>query len=359
MKITIVGGGNIGTQFAVRSAAKGHDVTIFTSKPEQFQNELSIADGDGTIVLKGKIQTATNKAEVAFKDCDVIFITMPAYCMQDLAEQILPYVRPDLKIGIIPGTGGGECAFKNCVEQGAVVFGLQRVPAIARLVTYGAQVCSTGYRQLLHVAAIPKKETDICCKLITEIFDMPCQGLPDYLNLTLTPSNPILHTTRLCALFQDYQEGVVYQELPLFYEEWDNASSELLFACDAEVQQLCMTMKEFDLSYVVSLKKHYESETPDALTKKISSIQSFKGIKTPAVAVEGGFIPDLDSRYFTADFPYGLSIIKQIATLANVNTPYIDRTLDWYHGIAGEQTGFQYKRYGINNYEEFVEFYNR
>ncbi|MBR4376501.1 MAG: NAD(P)-binding domain-containing protein, partial [Spirochaetia bacterium] len=36
MKITIVGGGNIGTQFAIHCAEKGHDVVIFTSKPEKF-----------------------------------------------------------------------------------------------------------------------------------------------------------------------------------------------------------------------------------------------------------------------------------------------------------------------------------
>ena len=36
MKITIVGGGNIGTQFAVHCAHKGHEVTLFSSKPERF-----------------------------------------------------------------------------------------------------------------------------------------------------------------------------------------------------------------------------------------------------------------------------------------------------------------------------------
>ena len=34
MRITIVGGGNIGTQFAVHCAEKGHEVIIYTSTPE-------------------------------------------------------------------------------------------------------------------------------------------------------------------------------------------------------------------------------------------------------------------------------------------------------------------------------------
>lgn len=359
MKITIVGGGNIGTQFAVHCAAKGHAVTMYTSKPKQFQKQLSIVDDTGVVTLEGEIHTVTNDAEQAFSTCDIIFITMPAYCMQELAKRIEPYANSNLTIGIVPGTGGGECAFQSCLERGATVFGLQRVPAIARLTRYGAQVCSTGYREVLHVAALPYHQTEACCKLITDIFEKTCQALPNYLNLTLTPSNPILHTTRLCKIFQDYHEGMIYEQLPLFYEGWDDASSELLLACDAEVQALCSAMKEFDLSYVNSLKKHYESDTAEALTRKICSIQSFKGIRTPAVAVEGGFVPDLTSRYFTADFPYGLTIIKQIATFAEVDTPYIDKTLRWYQNVVGAHAEFQYKEYGINNYEEFIRFYNR
>ena len=37
MKITIVGAGNIGTQFAVHCAQKGHEVTIYTSNCEKFK----------------------------------------------------------------------------------------------------------------------------------------------------------------------------------------------------------------------------------------------------------------------------------------------------------------------------------
>ena len=44
MKITVIGGGNIGTQFAVHYAEKGHKVTMFTSKPNKFKEHLSIVN---------------------------------------------------------------------------------------------------------------------------------------------------------------------------------------------------------------------------------------------------------------------------------------------------------------------------
>ena len=359
MNITIVGGGNIGTQFAVHSAHKGHAVTIFSSKPEQFGKTVRCVDAEGKETCAGQIAGATADPKEAFGQADVIFVTVPADCMAQYAEKIAPYARPGMKIGLIPGTGGGECPFGICREKGAVIFGLQRVPAVARLVEYGKTVCSTGYRGLLHAAALPKSETPACCALLESIFDIPCAALPDYLNLTLTPSNPILHTTRLKTLYGDYAPGVVYKEIPLFYQHWSDESSRLLIVCDAEVQQLCAAMGEFDLSGVKSLKEHYESDTVEKMTHKISHIPAFQGLISPQVAVEGGFIPDLGSRYFTADFSYGLAILVQVAQMAGVSAPNMNDVLQWYQNLAGDPPMFRFADWGIRNYDDFVRFYQQ
>lgn len=357
MNITIVGGGNIGTQFAVHCAAKQHRVTIHTSKPQLFQKQLSAVDATGQVFCQGAIYQATDEDARAFSDADVIFITLPADILASFTHRLLPYIRPGVKIGLIPGTGGGECALRECMEKGAILFGLQRVPAVARLVTYGAQVCSTGYRPELFAAALPKKHTAECCSLLSGIFDMPCTPLPDYLNLTLTPSNPILHTTRLRTLFADYQPGVVYPRIPLFYQEWTDATSRLLIACDKEVQALCRALSDFDLSGVKPLTLHYESDTPEKMTKKISGIPAFQGLPSPQVPVEGGFIPDLTSRYFTADFSYGLSILVQVAKMAGVDAPHMEATLQWYMNLANPRNMFSFAQWGLDDYSAFKGFY--
>ena len=231
------------------------------------------------------------------------------------------------------------------------------MPAIARLVKKGKIVRSTGYRDELHVAALPARNAEKCAGVIRDIFDKRTKVIPSLLNLTMTPSNPILHTARLRALFADWHEGIVYDRIPLFYEEWDDASSELLLACDEEVQRICKALPELDLKYVKSLRKHYESNTVREMTNKIRSISAFKGIKTPAAEVEGGLIPDLHSRYFISDFSYGLAIIKQIAEFAGVQTPDIDETMEWYRKIAIDNNMFHFSDYGINNLEELREFY--
>lgn len=359
MNITIVGGGNIGTQFAVHCAYKGHAVTVYSSKPERFDKRLSCVDALGNEIYAGQLRCATADPECAFAAAQIIFVTVPADCMAGYAQQIIPYIRPGVKIGLIPGTGGGECAFAPCLEKGAVIFGLQRVPAVARLVEYGKTVCSTGYRGQLHAAALPKSETAACCDLLESIFDIPCVPLPDYLNLTLTPSNPILHTTRLRTLYSDYVPGVVYKEIPLFYQHWNNESSALLLACDDEVQQLCEKLTAFDLSGVKSLKEHYESDTPEEMTDKISHIPAFQGLTSPQTPVVGGVIPDLNSRYFTADFSYGLAILVQVADMVGLPVPNMEQTLQWYETLAGQPRIFRFSDWGIRNYEDLIRFYQQ
>ncbi len=357
MNVTIIGGGNIGTQFAVHCASKGHVTYVLTSKPELFSKDIRIVDEKGETKLIGSGIVPTNNYEDACRGAKLIFVTHPAPLMDNVAESISPHVAEGTMIGIIPGTGGGECPFRKCVEKGCVVFGLQRVPSVSRLVDYGKVVKCTGYRDCLYVAGIPYVYTEKCCTIVSDIFDLPCCPLPNYLNLTLTPSNPILHTTRLYTLFKDYHNGTSYDSIPLFYEEWSDETSELLFKCDNEVQMICRALNRFDLSLVKSLKEHYESDTPKKLTEKIRSINSFKGIETPSIRREGKLYPDLESRYFTADFPFGLEIIVQIAHLVGVDVPNCSDVLNWYYSIARKRCFFSYAKWGVENYAQFEAFY--
>lgn len=357
MTITIVGGGNIGTQFAVHCAEKGHDVIIYTSTPKVFIKHLKIVDDNGTTTHEGDIAFATNNPDKAFSETDLIIVTLPPMLMQGVAEIIYKYCKAKTIIGVVPGYGGCECAFRKCIEKGNIFFGIERVPAIARLEKRGQTVKSTGYRDELHISSLPFEYVEECAEIMKGIFDIPCKVIPNFLNLTLTPSNPILHTTRLKTIFKGWHEGITYEKLPLFYEEWDNETSRLLLACDNEIQEICKALSEYNLKYVKSLRNHYEAQTPEELTKKISSISAFKGIKTPAIECNGKYKPDLSSRYFVADFSYGLTVIRQVAWFADIATPNIDSTLDWYKAISVEKAEFRYSDYGIYTRSDFNKFY--
>ncbi len=359
MNITIVGMGNVGTQLAVHCAEQGHCVRAYSSKPGMINKELTIINEKGETIHRGVIERATNDDEEAFRNADLIFVVVPAFLMKEYAKKIERYANKDMMVCLVPGTGGGECAFRGCIEKGTTLFGMQRVPSVSRLVEYGKSVRAVGYRNELFVSAIPNHKTEECSRLIEGIVGIRTTQLPNYLNITLTPSNPILHTTRLKCLYKDWHAGVVYDKVPLFYEEWTDETTELLLKCDEEVQQLCKSIKKFDLSYVKSLKIHYESPTAEMLTRKIRSIAGFKGLASPAKEVEGGFVPDFESRYFTADFSYGLSILVQIAEFVGIDVVNMKNTLDWYYGLVGKQGEYNFSDYGINDFEDFIEFYSK
>ncbi len=359
MNITIVGAGNVGTQISTHCAEKGHKVTVYSSKPDRIRKKLTVINDVDEVIHQGEIDKATKSEVVAFEKAELIFVCVPATLMKEVASKIEPFAKKGMKICITPGTGGGECAFRKCIDKGAIVFGLQRVPSVARLVEYGSTVRAVGYRSELFVAAIPICETDKCCEIIEGIVGIKTTPLPNYLNITLTPSNPILHTSRLKNLYGGWHEGIVYDSVPLFYEEWNDESSELLLKCDDEVQEICRKLDGFDLSYVKSLRIHYESMNAEAMTQKISSIIGFKGLTSPAIKVERGYIPDFNSRYFTADFSYGLTILIQIAEFVDFDAPYMKDTLNWYYNIVGRRNEYQFSDYGINNFNDFMKFYGQ
>ena len=432
MNITVVGGGNIGTQFAVHCAEKGHAVTMFTSMPDHFAKHLSIVDPSGSIIHEGDICTATSDPREAFRDADMILITMPPTMMIALSELIYDNTDEHTVIGFVPGNGGFELAFRRCIERGNTFFGIDRVPAIARLTERGRAVCCSGYKDKLYIGALPAEQTEYCSAFIESIFDIPCVRLPGFMALTLTPSNPILHTARLKVIFQDYEPGVTYDSLPLFYEEWDDESSELLLACDDEIQEICRALPGFGLEYVISEREFYNADTVEEMTRAITSEESLLGLTTPSVRAEAGdvrdrgliglrtkrkqrneriaahmeriarwrdthgerlrryyevtesmdpserkrylisrikkrhseiidtqdlLIPDLHSRYFTADFPYGLAVIQQIGQIAGVSMPNIDSLIEWYDSIAIINDRIEISDYGITDMNSLRNFY--
>ena len=333
MKMTVIGGGNVGTLIAAEMANLGHIVTVYTSNPKRWKRKISVFDANDRLLMTGNLSDVTNCMEKAVKDAQIVWITFPSQLFGRLSEQLFPYVSNGQKIGIIPGSGGAEFAFQKLLEKGCILFGLQRVHSIARVKNYGESVYMLGRKSKLYVGTNPHKESGKISEELENLFNISCDPLPNYLSVTLTPSNPILHTTRLYAMFRDYTDTTVYGKKFLFYEEWDLLSSEMLIACDKELQNLCSVIP-LDLSAVQSLRAYYESDNPYAMTKKISSITAFQGIESPMISYHGGWIPDFSSRYFTADFSFGLKIIKDIADLFDVLIPNIDTVWNWYNRIA-------------------------
>ena len=371
MKICILGGGNIGSLILGDIGLKeGVSVRLLTSRPDEWSHTIEVYDRYGDVKYKGNVDVISNNPEDVVIDADIIISTLPSHIFPIIIQRIKPFIKTGTWIGVMPGSGGSEFYCKELIENGCTLFGFQRVHGISRIREYGRSVYDLGKKNELYIAAVPTEKTKEVCMVMENLFDMKCNSLANYLNVTLTPSNSILHTTRLYTMFHDYKEGMYWDKIIAFYTEWTDEASKMMIACDEELQTMCCKVDGLDLTGVRSLTEHYESKTPKKMTEKISNIIAFKSIKTPMIATEQGYIPDFKSRYFLEDFPYGLCIIKGFCEIVRLKTPSINKVLMWFEKIAGIKYYIDGrfegkdlkdlplpKNYGLNSVEDIVAYY--
>ena len=328
MKVCVCGGGNLGHVVAGFLAAKGDgEVSLLTRQPERWQSTLCITTPEGE-ELQGKLHAISSSPEEVVALADIVLLCLPGFSIKEVLQQIRPALQPHTAVGsIVSSTGFFFDAF-DVLPSNTPLFGFQRVPFISRILEYGRSAALLGYKSSLNISVEQTEDKETLHQTIEKLFHAPTHLLNNYYEVSLTNSNPILHPARLYTLWKDWHEGVVYPTQTLFYEEWTNEASELLIAMDEEFQALLETLPVTKGS-IPTILDYYESCDAASLTQKLRSIKAFQGILSPMRAIENGFVPDFQSRYFTEDFPYGLKIIKGLAQKNGVRTPVIDKVLAW------------------------------
>ena len=328
MKVCICGGGNLGHVVAGFLAAHGDcEVSLLTRHPERWQQQLEIMTPEGEI-LQGCLKTISSDPMRVVSPADIVLLCLPGFSIREVLQQIAPALTQGTAVGsIVCSTGFFFEAFRILPSQ-TPLFGFQRVPFISRIKEYGCSADLLGYKPNLNIAIEQTSEKEALRADIERLFRVPVQLLASYYEVSLTNSNPLLHPARLYSLWKDWHEGMVYPKESLFYEEWTTEASDYLIRMDEEFQQL-LNVLPVTKGSIPSILDYYESTDALSLTHKLQSIQAFKGIKSPMKKVEGGYMPDFNSRYFTEDFPYGLQIVQQQARQHGISTPVIDKILRW------------------------------
>ena len=209
MNIAIVGGGNMGTLMAAEFAHQGHNIKIYSRRPNDWSDTIEVYDRDDKLLFCSSNIMICSELDKAVRGVDMICITTPASTFDEFAKRLEPLVNEGQTLFVVPGSGGAEFAFYNLIQKGMILLGMQRVHSISRLKTYGQSVYMLGRKEELHIGTIPAYAVDRYKEIVENLFSIKTDTLPNYLNVTLTPSNPILHTARLYALFhaqpRDYE----------------------------------------------------------------------------------------------------------------------------------------------------------
>ena len=325
-KVCICGGGSLAHVCAgVLSSQPEVEVNIFTRKPELWSHLLIVKDLNSN-VYKGNLTAISNNPKDALEGCDIVFLCLPGFAIESTLESIKPYVGNAVVGSIVCSTGFFFAAHRVLGEV-AKLFGFQRVPYIARTERYGHSANLLGYKSQLAIAVENVENREQFRQLVEKLWMTPVKLLGSHYEVSLTNSNPILHTGRLYSMWKDWS-GEVYDHNILFYKEWTNEASQMLIDMDSEFMQL-LDVLPVSKGAIPSLLEYYESHDAESLTQKIKSITAFQNITSPMQEVSGVWIPDFESRYFTEDFPYGLKYIWQLAHVNNISCPNIDLVFEW------------------------------
>lgn len=326
--VCICGGGSLGHVIAGYLGAKSDvAVNILTRRPDDWQDKLEIYTPEGEI-LKAKLAIVTNSPEVAVGNADIVILCLPGYAIREELIKIEPYVKPGTFVGSVFSSTGFFFEAMEVFDNDTPLWGFQRVPFIARTKEYGKSANLLGYKKSHNIAIENCNDCESFRKIVENLFDRPTSLLKNFYEATFTNSNPILHPSRLYALFKDWDNDTYYDRQFLFYEEWDNDSSENLIAMDKELFAV-LDKLPVTPNYLIPILEHYDSHDTTSLTKKISSIESFKGIAAPMTMSEKGWQPDFKNRYFLEDFNFGLRYIYETAHKLGVEVPTIDKIYSW------------------------------
>ena len=333
-KICICGGGNLGHVIAGFTAARGFEVSVLTGQPDRWNKFITVKRPDNWLPLIGHLARISDQPEEVVAGADIVLLCLPGYAIRSTLLKIKDY----LSHGYVHGTAVGSVVsstgfFFQALEvlpSDVPLFGLQRVPFIARTLEYGHVARLMGYKDSLQVA-VENAGTwgrEELRQAMERMFNTPTCLMDNYYEVSLSNSNPLLHPARLYDLWSEWEEGQVYTRVPLFYEEWTEQAAQFYLDMDNELQRL-LDVLPVRKGCVPTVLDYYKSTDVPSLAQKLRSIEAFKGIPAPMKEAPGGFVPDFQSRYFTEDFPYGLAIVQRLAHEKSVSTPVIDRICQW------------------------------
>lgn len=327
MRIVICGGGSLGhTCAGVFSTRQDVIVDLYTNHPGRWNKTFKVNLPSGEHII-GKLDRVDNDPSHLIPQADIVFLCLPAYLVEETILRIKPFLKKESIIGAVVGNSGIFIHCHKHLPQDTKIFSFQRVPYISRVVEYGKEANLLGYRDKLIMATENIVNRTMFREQMERLFGEPITLADSFYEVTLSNSNPILHTGRLYTMWHNW-DGTPFGRCSLFYKEWTDEASRLEIEMDNEFFAL-LNVLHVETNHIATLLEHYESKNAEEMTAKLRSIPSLSTILSPMKKVEAGWLPDFTSRYFTEDFPFGLKLIRDLSQEHHLETPHIDQVLNW------------------------------
>lgn len=204
-----------------------------------------------------------------------------------------------------------------------------------------------GPKKFLQVTVWPATEDNRkkIKEAVDPLFDIPVTPVPNFLCLTLVPSNQIIHPPRYYGIFKDWdgKKGYPAESIPMLYAGLDKFSADRLQEVSDELLMikdgLLKKFPQLDLSTVKDLGKRVVEQYGEDVTDPtnmhtiFNSNKGYAGCITPVLPhpTEAGMVtPNMGCRFTVEDIPYGLIILRDVADKVGVKVPWMDFYIRWY-----------------------------
>ena len=318
--------------FTVTARERGCEQVDYTAKPFRVTDQPDQARG-----------------------CDIIIFVVAAFQHWKYLTALEPYLEDGCLIVGLPGQNGFEFDVRRALRRGIknhILMNFDSLPWICRIVEFGKSVKISGIKNNLIGAvqgnAAQARISDPLACMQELLGPAPKLTLSGHmLGITLRSLNAYSHPPIMYARWKDW-DGKPLEQPPLFYQGVDEATAELLNKISDEVvaisRRIMMQHPDVDLSQVIPMYEWdiscygHDIQDKTNLMTAMRTNTTYEGITHPMSQTEdGGYVPNFQHRFLKEDIPFGLVVIRSIAEIAGVPTPYIDEVLLWSQGRLGKE----------------------
>ncbi len=330
-------------------------INVLTRRPHLWSSSI-IAHTDKSSwkykgLLEGKINKASDKPEEVIPGSKILLVAGPSHLHGVILNKIAPFVDKDTWVGTVYGQGAFDLQARSVfgsalTKKNITIFALQNVPFICKIIEYGKSINIIGPKDHLYCASYPPERVHEASNMVSLLYYIPTIVIPNFLCITLTPSNQIIHPGRVYAIFRDWDGKTPTEadKLPRLYD-LDEASAYEIQLLDDEIQAIKKAIvkyyPEIDLDLLMPIKeriiKQYSNQISDKSTLKsvFSTNTGYDVLVFPTKQVPGGVLLNTESRFFWEDIPYGLCILKNYGDVFGVPMPNTERLIRWHQQFMG------------------------
>lgn len=348
MKVTVAGGGNAAFGMAAALKLRGFDVALLEA-PE-FAASIEPVIAQGGIKIRGvmgegfaEIDTVTTDAREALANASIVFVCVPAYAHQRIAELMSAYLTSEQIVLLMPGNGGGALEFVRLTRESAT----GERPAVAEASSFlfackkeGPDgVWVRGLKQGLPVAAFPGKETERVVEALKETFS-EFGTARHVLETSLTNMNHIVHPPAM--LLNTGRVELAKEDWSFFLEGMSPAVCRAMEVIDRERLEIIAKLDLPPITMLEWMLKFYghQGMKGNSLYEALSTTPVHGASKAPH---------SIDHRYITEDIAFGLVPIASVGQELGVETPAINTLISlaslvsdrdwWTEGRTADKMG--------------------